>query len=706
MPPAWVVSLLVAALPAAARAWTFTEVAAAAGLDYEHGYLVPLTDQFGSYDERRAVGGGVAAGDYDGDGWIDLFVAHGDVGPDLLFRNRGDGTFEEAGAAAGVGLVGRFSAGPTFADVDGDGRPDLFVGGVKGTPLAFFRNRGDGTFEDRTAAVGLAFTRETQSAAFGDYDGDGDLDLALAHWGQVLTPGESTQTLWRNDGAAGFVDTSESSGIAPALRALFFAPGEFGTDYTFTPNFADLDDDGFPELLLASDFGTSRVFHNEGDGTFADATDPAVITDENGMGAALGDVDNDGRLDWFVSSIWDPDGVAEGRWGVTGNRLYRGLGGGAFEDVTEAAGVREGYWGWGATLGDFDDDGDLDLFHVNGWGSSGAGDTGAFYRDASRLFVASPAGAFTERSIELGIVDTGNGRGVVSFDYDRDGDLDLLVANNGGPLRLFRNDGGNAQGWLEVRLVGRAPNTEAIGAQLRLTTPSGRQLRVVRAGSNFVSQDPVVVHAGLGPHPHADLEIRWPSGERTFVPHVGSGTRMRLREPGDVASCEGAGEGACVPARGSAKRACLVEWRVAPPPVRPQAITSGRIACQDGDPACDLDAVAGNASCSFAVALCLENADPRFPRCGRQPVTRLDALAPAAGSPGRAVLDAALEAVPSAGPGGARCGPPHVLAVPSAVRRDGRPRPGKMRLVVRAEVGTRHVAARLVLRCAPAAGLN
>jgi hypothetical protein len=697
-----VVMLGLLARAAAAQSWGFTDVAADVGLDYGHGYVVPLVDEFGTYDERRAVGGGVAAGDYDRDGWVDLFVVHGDVGPDLLFHNRGDGTFEEVGGAVGVGLVGRFGAGPTFADVDGDGALDLFVGGVQGTPLVLLRNRGDGTFEDRTASFGLALTRETQSAAFGDYDGDGDLDLALAHWSHELTPGESTQTLWRNDGPAGFVDVSEPSGIGAVLRSLFFPTPDFGIDFTFAPNFVDLDDDGRPELLIASDFGTSRVFRNAGDGGFVDVTDPAVITDENGMGTALGDVDNDGRLDWFVTSIWDPDGVAEGNWGTTGNRLYRGLGGGTFEDVTDAAGVRQGYWGWGATFGDFDNDGDLDLFHVNGWASSGDGDTGAFYQDASRLFIASTAGAFVERSHELGIVDTGQGRGVVSLDYDRDGDLDLLVANNVGPLRLFRNDGGKANGSLEITLVGLPPNTGAIGAHVWVTTADRRQLRVVRAGSNFVSQDPAVVHVGLGASAHAAVEVRWPSGEHTVLPGVPASSRVRLREPGDEGSCATAAAG-CVPAHGPRKRACAAQWRVAPPPVRPRAIRSGRIACDDGDSACDLDSQADNGQCTFVVTLCLDVADPRFPSCAPDPVEAVEVIAPAAGTAARVALDALLATVPASATTGERCGTPHAVAVAVGTRRDGTPRPGKLRFAVRTTLGARRVPANLTLRCNPKA---
>src|SRR5262245_5639049 len=161
-------------------AWHFTEVTAEAGLSYQHGY----TTTGPGFREPSENAGGVAAGDYDGDGWVDLYVVRGDIGPNLLFRNRGDGTFAEVGAAAGLALTGVRSAGPLFADLDGDGRLDLVVGGVEGTAVSVFHNAGDGTFADVTAASGLALPAglDTYSISAGDYDRDGDLDLFLGHW--------------------------------------------------------------------------------------------------------------------------------------------------------------------------------------------------------------------------------------------------------------------------------------------------------------------------------------------------------------------------------------------------------------------------------------------------------------------------------------------------------------------------------------------
>jgi len=283
------------------------------------------------------------------------------------------------------------------------------------------------------------------------------------------------------------------------------------------------------DLVVAGDFGTSQLFRNRGDGTFEVATTP-VISDENGMGSAVGDYDNDGDLDWFVSSIWDPDGIPGGNWGVTGNRLYRNAspeGGGeiVLEDATDDAGVRRGYWGWGSCFADFDNDGDLDLFHTNGFPAGPE-----FDADPARLFLNRGDGTFEERAEEAGVAAPGQGRGVVCFDVDRDGDLDLFVAQNRGRPLLFRNDGevasttdevagttdgGTTDGghYLAVRLRGARPNTEGIGARITVTAGGRSQLREIRAGINFVSQNPAEAHFGLGDATVVDeLRVLWPDG--------------------------------------------------------------------------------------------------------------------------------------------------------------------------------------------------
>ena len=500
---------------AAEEGLTFIEVTDQAGFFYEHGYAP------GEEVGDAIMAGGVAAGDYDGDGWLDLYIVRGDIGANLLFRNRGDGTFEEVGEAAGVALTGTRGCGPIFADYDGDGYLDLFIGGVGGTPSRLFRNRGDGGFEDVTATSGIEIDHNTFSAAFADYDLDGDLDLFTTHWGSREEG--STHHLWRNDGDGTFSDLSIESGIAGTFAGRI--------DRSFTPNFADINNDGWPDLLLASDYGTSQVFLNNGDGGFSDITTP-VISDENGMGAAVGDYDNDGDLDWFVSSVFDPDGKVEGTWGTSGNRLYRNRGDGEFEDATDEAGVRDGLWGWGSCFADFNNDGHLDIFHVNGMVYSPSDELGGqaqehttyapeFLNDPSRLFISNEDATFSERAIESGIDDTGQGRGVVCFDYDRDGDLDIFIANNGESPRLYRNDLGAGSNFLNIKLKGPYPNTEAVGARVSLTAGGMTQMRELRAGNNFVSQDPVVAHFGLGDATLVErINIRWPDGKRTILENV------------------------------------------------------------------------------------------------------------------------------------------------------------------------------------------
>lgn len=494
--------------------WHFTEASAAAGLLHEHGFAeTELTSVEWST-------GGAASGDYDGDGFVDLYVVGGSAAPNRLFRNRGDGTFEEVGEAAGVAVTGQISVGPSFVDFDGDGHLDLFVGALLCRPKAgfcdgtsvpqrgqvkLFRNRGDGTFADVTEHSGLRFTRDVFSASWADFDRDGDLDLFVTHWGDFRPPG-SSEHLWRNNGDGTFTDVSIRAGLTVAYT---FVTGEIG-DLSFTGNFADLDDDGWLDLLVAGDFRQSKVFRNRG-GAFEETTS-AVISDENGMGAAVGDYDNDGDLDWFVSSIWDPDQNNEdNNWYVSGNRLYRNRGDGTFEDATDFAGVRQGYWGWGATFADLDNDGWLDLFHVNGWRPD---DPAAreFHHDPSVLFVNQRNGRFLEQAERLGVRDTGQGRAVVAFDADRDGDLDLFVGDLSGPARLYRNE--QAPGnFLSIRLRGSGANREAIGARIWVRTSNLVQMRELRCGNNFVSQDPTEAHFGLGQASVVEeLRVRWPDG--------------------------------------------------------------------------------------------------------------------------------------------------------------------------------------------------
>ncbi len=525
--------------PAIVDHLSFSEVSLSAGLDYMHGF----TD-VGGLNEAGIMAGGVAAGDYNADGWVDLYIAQGDTGQNLLYEHQGaltgDITFIEKSAAANVGLSeGSKSCGPLFFDYDGDRDLDLFIGSVVGDPAKLMRNNGDGSFTDVTAGSGFdTLNRQNNfSAAAGDYDLDGDLDLFVSHWEHNIPVdlANSTQHLWRNNGDGTFTDVSDESQVTQSsLEPL--RTGEL-IDLTFTPNFADVNNDGYPDMLLTSDFGTSQVLINNaettGPITFTNTTDQDVITDFNGMGAAIGDYDNDGDLDWFVSSISMPpnNNVAASIWARRGNRFYRNEGDGTFSDVTDAVGVRTGYWGWGSCFADFNNDGYLDLFHTNGFPNTNGDNWG---EDTSRLFIANPDGTFKEMSFELGMQDGKQGRGIVCFDADKDGDIDVFTTNSLDNPTLFRNDGGNQFNYLNIQLRGVSPNTQAIGARIYVQAErlGFEMMREVSAGNNYVSQNPTEQHFGLWFVSVIDtVTVKWPDGQQTVMQDVVANQHLIIDHP-------------------------------------------------------------------------------------------------------------------------------------------------------------------------------
>ena len=496
--------------------WHFTDVTEQAGFDYRHGYSVIARES--ERDLQVIAGGGVAAGDFDRDGWTDLYVTRGTIGPNLLFRNLGDGRFVEMGQEAGVAITGNY-AGTTFADYDGDGWLDLIVGAFSGDQLKLFHNQRDGTFTDQTQAAGFPAMKQSFGASFADIDNDGDLDLWLNHWFAAF----NSSYLWRNNGDGTFSDISLAAGIENSLMA------------DFTTNFADINNDGWPDAVVTGDYGSSQIFINQGNGHFRVSTN-AVISDENGMGAAVADYDNDGDLDWFVSSIHDfaaQSGFDTGvPFGSSGNRLYQNQGDGTFADVTETSGTRIGSWGWGSCFADFNNDTRLDIFHVNGYSGGGHSTVAAFEQDYSVMFIADETGRFKSQAFDLGLVDDRQGRGIVCFDYDQDGDIDLFIANNEQAPRLYRNDGGNAGNYLQVQLTGQALNTQAIGARIYVTTGAVVQMRELQAGSNYMSQNPVVAHFGLGAYDIVDeVRIEWPSGDVRILEDVAVNRALWISAP-------------------------------------------------------------------------------------------------------------------------------------------------------------------------------
>jgi hypothetical protein len=541
------------AQPAANAQTPFVEVTAKSGLAYQVGYTRPslLRRQDLDFQVTLNTIGGVAAGDCDDDNDIDLFITYGNTGgpeggggPNRLYLNQlveqGNGLlFEDIAEESGVahsrsdGKGNDRHSGPAFADMDGDGDLDLFLGGIFGDASKIYANDGSCHFTDVTSdSPDLEAMRapHTISAGFGDYDLDGDLDMFLTHWAtpdalyQVAGPGlPETEHFWRNesdDSGIRFVNYSYESRVSevvwdtrnyPGTLNFPFSAQEF--DFTFTPTFARVNDDAWPDLLIAADFGTTQFALNYGDGTFRSLDNPILRGAQFGMGSALGDIDNDGDLDWFVTSILGPgNDIIEPH----GNRLFTNNGGPTlFTDTTAQYGVANGSFGWGACIVDIDNDTDLDIYHTNGYGMTFLTAADRYEIDASRLFVMNDAGTYTDEAQSMGLAVTTSGRGVVCADFDHDGDIDLLELTDGRPNspRLWENrTAARGRHFLRVKLVGLSPNTQAAHARIHARTGELTQMREIQIGSNFTSQNPTVQVFGLGEAARVDeLVVEWPA---------------------------------------------------------------------------------------------------------------------------------------------------------------------------------------------------
>ena len=551
----------------------FTDVTEEAGLIYDQFIFRPrgecLLDQGPDgylpqqYCLPERMSGGAAAADYDNDGLVDLFVTRID-GPDILFRNTGAGRFEDRTAWAGLDRFDLRSNGVAWIDVDNDRDMDLYVTTIADTRFYLFINDGSGRFTEeaveRGASISTAEVHIGYSVGVGDYDLDGWLDMHVTEWGSesLLAEGAlSHARLLRNRGAdapghfedvtveAGVVmDDVQSqvvggtSGEGVGSSGPWTGPSPTGV-FSFASAFTDLDGDGWPDLAVASDFGTTRLYWNNGDGTFTDGTIAARVgSDKNGMGSTFGDYDADGDLDWFVSSTFhefERCQLSSGcdPWTATGNRLYRNDGNRVFSDATDDAGVRDGGWGWGAVFFDFDNDGDLDLAMVNGMRESESpSDVDLGY---SRLWRNDGNGVMTEISQSVGLTEAAAGKGLLTFDYDNDGDLDLFAVNNGSVSRLYRNDGGNANPWLRIRVVGESANTGGIGTKLAVVVTDGAtpQIREIGVRSHFLGQSELAEHFGLGPGADgvAQVTVTWPTtGEVTVLRDLPANTTIVVRE--------------------------------------------------------------------------------------------------------------------------------------------------------------------------------
>ncbi len=507
----------------------FTDVSAACGMDAVNS-PAPAFFPFSIFAVGPMVGG-AAVGDFNRDGFSDVFFVSSGGAPDRLFINNRDGTFTDRAAEWGVAAM-HLGVGASVGDYNRDGWPDIFVtsAGDNAEPQTgrhrLYRNNAGASFTEVASGAGVNATGivpDGFGSTWGDYDLDGDLDLFVAGWVQH----SAGNRLFRNNADGTFTDVTDAAGFE-----LFDVRG-------FSPALIDMDGDRYPELVIAADFGTSQYYRNNGDGTFTRWTsESGTGLDGNGMGSAVGDFDLDGRLDWYVTSIFSQH-FAPG----TGNMLYMNTGVHAFAERSLSAGVKDGGWGWGTVAVDLDHDGFEDIAETNGWPF--ANDLGALEWDGepSYLWRNNADGTFAEVHAQAGLSHTLQGRGLVHLDVDNDGDHDLGFVAFNDEFRVFRNDlsrdAGNAR-WLKVDLDTSANPflaPDGIGSVVRVSAASAIQHRAVHAMCHYLSTSEVGAHFGLGSAASIDaVRVEWANGLVTVVSSVASNQRLTIRapKPGDA----------------------------------------------------------------------------------------------------------------------------------------------------------------------------
>ena len=531
------VALLGAAQPRRSSPELFADVTAKAGITFTH--TSGATPDKHPYE---TFGSGVAWIDFDNDGFEDLYFISGAPGSsNVLYRNNHDGTFSDVTKQSGTAAVTTaYKTGVAVGDYDNDGDLDVYITAFG--PNILLRNNGNGTFTDVTAAAGVAGGAHdwSTSTGFVDYDRDGDLDLYVANyldvrdenpWCGERKPGyrvycnptifEGTpDRLFRNNGDGTFTDVSARAGIAnPAGKGLGVV-------------FCDVDRDGDPDIYVANDLVRNFLYRNNGDGTFTDiAYGAGVGFDINGkpqagMGVDCGDIDGDGYPELFVTNFSEEL-----------NTLYLNHRDGTFEDISQKAGLSSGYLplGFGTKLYDIDNDGDLDLHVTNGH----VADNIKLYQsnlsyEQKDLLYENVGGTFKDISAQAGaaLQAVRVGRALAVADYDNDGYLDVVISSVGRRAVLLRNLGARKGNWLEVRAQGAPSNSFGLGATVRATVGGKTLVREISNVASYLSSSDTRLHLGLGAASAIQrLEVQWPSGQRQALTDVPANQILTLKEP-------------------------------------------------------------------------------------------------------------------------------------------------------------------------------
>lgn len=519
----------------------FTDITEKAGIVFKHV----------SAPEKRyiveSMSGGVALLDYDNDGFLDIYLVNS-LSVDIvrakqktrssLYHNNGNGTFTDVAAKAGVSDIG-WGMGVATGDYNNDGFEDIYVTCLG--PNHLLKNNGNGTFTDVTQRSGTNDPRWSTGAAFVDYDNDGNLDLFVSNYVDFdvdhlpeFGKGRSCQfkgipvqcgprglagagdSLFHNEGDGTFTDVSRKAGVADP-------DGYYGLGVICS----DFDGDGLVDIYVANDSTPNFLYHNNGDSTFKDVGfSSGTAVNENGseqgsMGVTLGDYDHDGKLDLFITNFDDDY-----------NTLYHNDGRGSFTDLSYAAKVAAAslpYVGWGTNFFDYDNDGWVDLLVVNGHVYPQL----PTYKQRNLLHHNNRDRTFTEVGADMGMpfTEKRTGRGAAFGDIDNDGDVDFIINNLDGAPQLLRNDGGNSNNSVLVKMIGTKSNRDGIGARVTIVSGDLSQIEEVYSGGSYISQNDLRLHFGFETRTKIDsLEVRWPSGMVDKIPGTSANKLLTIKE--------------------------------------------------------------------------------------------------------------------------------------------------------------------------------